>query len=216
MQFFLNAVTNGGNLSSIRVKGLINIGKEQSMDDQQIIDLYWARSENAISETAKKYGKYCHAIAYHILHNDEDSEECVNDTYLNAWEAMPPHRPHRLSAFLGKITRNLSLDRYKRLAAEKRGSGQVPLALNELLECVPTADSTEKVVDDLALTESLNRFLGTLSVDSRKIFLRRYWYLIPVKEIAADFSISESKVKMSLLRSRKELKQFLEKEGITL
>jgi RNA polymerase sigma-70 factor (ECF subfamily) len=198
------------------MKGLINIGKEQGMDDQQIIDLYWARSENAISETAEKYGKYCHTIAYHILHNDEDSEECVNDTYLRAWEAMPPQRPHRLSAFLGKITRNLSLDRYKRLAAEKRGSGQVPLALDELLDCVPTGDSAEKTVDDLALTESLNRFLGTLSVDSRRIFLRRYWYLTPVKEIAADCSISESKVKMSLLRSRKELKKFLEKEGIAL
>jgi RNA polymerase sigma-70 factor (ECF subfamily) len=198
------------------MKGLINIGKEQGMDDQQIIDLYWARSENAISETAEKYGKYCHTIAYHILHNDEDSEECVNDTYLRAWEAMPPQRPHRLSAFLGKITRNLSLDRYKRLAAEKRGSGQVPLALDELLDCVPTGDSAEKTADDLALTESLNRFLGTLSVDSRRIFLRRYWYLTPVKEIAAEASISESKVKMSLLRSRKELKKFLEKEGIAL
>jgi RNA polymerase sigma-70 factor (ECF subfamily) len=198
------------------MKGLINIGKEQGMDDQQIIDLYWARSENAISETAEKYGKYCHTIAYHILHNDEDSEECVNDTYLRAWETMPPQRPHRLSAFLGKITRNLSLDRYKRLAAEKRGSGQVPLALDELLDCVPTGDSAEKTADDLALTESLNRFLGTLSVDSRRIFLRRYWYLTPVKEIAAGCSISESKVKMSLLRSRKELKKFLEKEGIAL
>jgi RNA polymerase sigma-70 factor (ECF subfamily) len=198
------------------MKGLINIGKEQGMDDQQIIDLYWARSENAISETAEKYGKYCHTIAYHILHNDEDSEECVNDTYLRAWEAMPPQRPHRLSAFLGKITRNLSLDRYKRLAAEKRGSGQVPLALDELLDCVPTGDSAEKTADDLALTESLNRFLGTLSVDARRIFLRRYWYLTPVKEIAAEASISESKVKMSLLRSRKELKKFLEKEGIAL
>jgi RNA polymerase sigma-70 factor (ECF subfamily) len=117
---------------------------------------------------------------------------------------------------LGKITRNLSLDRYKRLAAEKRGSGQVPLALDELLDCVPTGDSAEKTADDLALTESLNRFLGTLSVDSRRIFLRRYWYLTPVKEIAAGCSISESKVKMSLLRSRKELKKFLEKEGIAL
>jgi RNA polymerase sigma-70 factor (ECF subfamily) len=129
---------------------------------------------------------------------------------------MPPQRPHRLSAFLGKITRNLSLDRYKRLAAEKRGSGQVPLALDELLDCVPTGDSAEKTADDLALTESLNRFLGTLSVDARRIFLRRYWYLTPVKEIAAEASISESKVKMSLLRSRKELKKFLEKEGIAL
>jgi RNA polymerase sigma-70 factor (ECF subfamily) len=186
------------------------------MDDTKIIDLYWARSENAISETATKYGKYCRTIAYNILRNNEDSEECVSDTYLRAWEAMPPQRPRRLQAFLGKITRNLSLDRYKRLSAEKRGGGEVPVALDELLECIPAENSTEKAIEDIALTESLNRFLGTLSTESRRIFLRRYWYLTPVKEIAKEYSIGESKVKMSLLRSRKELKQFLEKEGITL
>lgn len=186
------------------------------MDDQHIVDLYWARSENAISETAKKYGKYCHYIAFHILHNHEDCEECVNDTYLKAWHNIPPHRPTMLSTFLGKITRNLSLHKYEKYTAQKRGGGQVPLALEELQECVPTSNNTEHVIDDLMLAEILNRFLRDLPTDTRKIFVQRYWYLMSVKEIAADCHISESKVKVSLFRTRNELKQILEKEGISL
>lgn len=184
------------------------------MEDRQIVDLYWARSESAISETADKYGRYCHSIAYNILHNNEDSEECVNDTYLNAWEAMPDQRPRKLSAFLGKITRNLSLNRWELYNAEKRGSGQIPLALDELQECIPSPDSANQMVDDLMLVEIFNQFLASLSKQKRMIFIRRYWYLSPIAEIAADYSISESKVKMSLLRSRNALKQVLEKEGI--
>lgn len=186
------------------------------MEDKEIVDLYWARSERAISATADKYGRYCHAIAYRILQSREDSEECVNDTYLNAWGAMPPARPNRLSTFLGKITRNLALNRWESNTAKKRGSGQVALVLDELQECVPAPDCTEEVVDDLALAEAFNRFLVSLSTESRKIFMRRYWYMSSVKEIAADYAISQSKVKMSLLRSRKALKRFLEKEGVDL
>lgn len=186
------------------------------MEDRQIVDLYWARSESAISETAEKYGRYCHYIAYNILHNNEDSEECVNDTYLNAWGAMPDQRPNKLSAFLGKITRNLSLNRWERYNAEKRGAGQIPLALDELHDCIPSPDSANQIVDDLALVELFNRFLASLPKEKRKIFIRRYWYLSPIAEIAADYSMSESKVKMSLLRSRNALKQVLEEEGIDL
>ena len=186
------------------------------MEDAQIVDLYWARSETAISETAEKYGRYCHAIAFNILHNDADSEEIVNDTYMKAWNAMPDARPRRLGAFLGRITRNLSLNRLEQLGADKRGAGQVPLALEELEDCIPAAGSAEQIIDDLALTDVLNRFLSSLPAEKRLIFLRRYWYLSPVAEIAEDLSLSESKVKMSLLRSRKELKLFLEKEGVDL
>lgn len=186
------------------------------MDDKQILDLYWARSENAISETASKYGRYCHYIAHNILHNDEDSEECVNDTYLKAWETIPPKRPEQLATFLGKITRNLSLDRYRHSTTKKRGCGQVSLVLDELQECVPAAGSVEQVIDDLVLQETLNRFLSYLPTETRKIFMRRYWYLCSIKEIAADFGISESKTKMLLLRSRNQLKKLLEKEGIAL
>ncbi len=186
------------------------------MEDSQIIDLYWARSESAILETERKYGRYCYHIAYNILHSNEDSQECVNDTYLNAWRAMPDQRPGRLAAFLGKITRNLSLNRWDESHAKKRGSGQVPLALDELQACVPASDQTEQVVEDIVLADVFNRFLASLPKEKRIIFMRRYWYLSSISEIAEDFSISESKVKMSLHRSRKALKQALEEEGISL
>lgn len=186
------------------------------MEDSKIIELYWSRSESAIAESSRKYGSYCRYIAYNILHNNEDSEECVNDTYLRAWNAMPPQRPNKLSAFLGKITRNLSLNRLEKQSAKKRGEGQVPLALEELSECIPSAASVEQAVDDILLTEALNGFLAGLSEDKRKIFMRRYWYLCSVKEIASDFNMSESNVKVTLFRLRGELKQILEKEGIVL
>ena len=191
-------------------------GKEVRVEDKQIIDLYWSRAETAISETAKKYGRYCHSIAFNILHSHEDSEECVNDTFFNAWRAIPPQHPGKFAAFLDTITRHLSLNKWEQYSAEKRGRGQVPLVLEELNDCIPASENVEQVVDDLALTELLNRFLGTLSTDSRKIFMRRYWYMNTIKEIAKGYSMSESKVKMSLLRSRKELKQLLEKEGFDL
>lgn len=186
------------------------------MDDKQIVDLYWERSETAISETAKKYGRYCHYIAFNILHNDADSEECVNDTYLNAWKSMPPHRPSALKTFLGKLTRNLSLNRYKQLTAEKRDNGRMPLIIDELHECLPATKSTENIIDDITLADAFNSFLASLSVEQRKIFMRRYWYLSSVKEIATDYGMGESKVKMSLLRSRNKLKELLEKEGIAI
>ncbi|WP_031474308.1 RNA polymerase sigma factor [Agathobaculum desmolans] len=186
------------------------------MDDKQIIDLYWDRSESAISETANKYSKYCNSIAFNILHNNEDSEECVNDTYMRAWAAIPPQCPNRLSTFLGKITRNLALNRYDQYSAAKRGYGQMPLALEELQDCIPSANSVEQTIEDAALVEVINRFLADLPADTRKIFMRRYWYLSPIKEIADDYNFSESKVKMILLRSRNKLKQILEKEDIAL
>ena len=195
---------------------LFSVRKEAAMDDNRIIELYQARSEHAITATADKYGRYCYSIAYNILHNNEDSEECVNDTYLNAWNSIPPHNPSRLSTFLGKITRNLSLKRYETYTAQKRGNGQIPLVLDELLSCVPASYSIEKVIDDAALVETLNLFLASLPENTRKLFVRRYWYLSPVKEIARDFHLTESNVKVTLFRIRNQLKQYLEKEGISL
>lgn len=186
------------------------------MDDRQIIDLYFERSETAISETADKYGKFCHYIAYHILFSEEDSEECVNDTYLRAWNSMPPQRPDQLKSFLGKITRNLALDKYRYHNREKRGKGQTYFALEELMECVPASEDVEHVVSELELQEVLNGFLEGLPAEKRKIFLRRYWYLSSIKEIASDFAMSESKVKTTLHRMRKDLGRILEKEGIVL
>lgn len=186
------------------------------MEDNQIIDLYWARSENAITETANKYGSYCHTVAYNILKNNEDSEECVNDTYRKAWDAIPPQRPQILRAFLGKITRNLSLNCYDKRLAEKRGAGQLPAALEELEWCIPARNDVEQIIDDLALTQLLNDFLANLPTETRKIFLRRYWYLDSITEIAEAFSISESKVKTTLFRARNKLKLRLEKEGVAV
>ena len=184
------------------------------MEDNQIIRLYCERSEEAIRQTAAKYGNYCHTIAYNILHNLEDSEECVSDTWLRAWNVIPPQHPQFLSAFFARITRNLALNRYAWDHAQKRGGDVLYMTLEELSECVGTYD-TDAVSDD-ELAKVMNRFISGLSKESRKIFLRRYWYMDTVKEIAKAYGIGESKVKMSLSRSRKRLKEMLEKEGISL
>lgn len=186
------------------------------MEDKQIIALYWARSEQAIRASERKYGSYCHRIAHNILACREDCDECVNDTWLRAWESMPPQKPLKLSAFLGRITRNLALNRLERRNTQKRGGGRVELALEELMECVPGPDDTAQIVDALALTDLLNRFLAGLSREARTIFLRRYWYLCSIQEIARMGRVSQSKVKMTLLRCREGLRRMLEEEGFAL
>ena len=186
------------------------------MEDKDIIRLYLERSEKAITETALKYGALLSRIAYGILRSREDAEECVNDTYMRAWNSIPPNEPKRLSAFLGRIARNLSLNRYEQRTALKRGGGSRELALEELEECVPTAENVQSEVEDGELAELINSFLDGLPRESRIIFMRRYWYFCTVSEIAEDMHFGESKVKMSLHRTRKKLKQFLEKKGVTL
>jgi len=184
------------------------------MEDKEIVELFWSRSEDAIYETTKKYGKYCYAIAYGILQNHEDAKECVNDAYFQMWDTIPPQKPSRLSTFIGKITRNLALNKWEYYNAKKRGMGEVPLVLEELQECIPNGNCVEEVVDKLYLEEIFNDFLAKLPKEKRMIFLRRYWYLSSIKEIARDFSMSESKAKMLLLRLRNEFREFLEKEGV--
>lgn len=186
------------------------------LDDARIIELFWERSETAVAETEEKYGKYCRYIAYGILRDKAETEECVNDTWLSAWNSIPPTRPNKLSAFLGRITRNLSLNRRDKRLAKKRGGGRTALVLDELAECIPAPKNADRVVENIALTDALNRFLKSLTEEKRRIFLRRYWYMSPVKEIADEYGLTESKVKMTLLRTREELKAFLEKEEIYL
>lgn len=185
------------------------------MQDNEIVDLYWARSENAIAQTNVKYGSYCRKIAMNIVANNEDSEECVNDTYMSAWNSMPEERPNLLAPFLAAITRNHALDLYRKSHSQKRGAGEVPLALDELLE-VAGSSSTEDQVDLSLLTGHINSFLAGLETDNRKIFVRRYFYVDPLADIAAALGMSESGVKSQLFRTRQKLKEFLEKEGYEL
>ena len=186
------------------------------MEDNGIVDLYWERSETAISETSKKYSRYCRFISFNILRNNEDAEECVNDTYLRAWNAMPPNRPNCLATFLGKITRNLSLDKFKKYNAEKRGLGQTELVLSEVDDCVPSSSTVEQDIAEKELVEILDRFLENLPKEKRIMFMQRYWYLMPIKEIAERSGESESQVKSALFRTRNNLKTILEKEGVLL
>ena len=184
------------------------------MDDNAIMDLYWARSEKAISETAARYGSYCYGIAYNILSNREDSEESVNDTYLAAWNTMPPRRPSLLGAFLGKLTRYISLDRWKQRSCLKRGGGEVALCLEELEDCISGRESTEDAVIRKETIASVNRFLDSLSETERRVFLCRYWYLDSVDDIAKRFGFSQSKTASMLHRIRGKLNKQLEKEGL--
>lgn len=183
------------------------------MEDQKIIDLYWQRSEQAIQETDSKYGGYCYCIAYNILANREDSEESVSDTYLAAWRAIPPKRPGILQAFLGKITRHLSIDRWRRRTAEKRGGGEIVLALEELEDCLSDGLSAEDAVQKKELTVFINRFLDALPETERNVFLCRYWYVDAVQDIADAFGFSVGKVNSMLFRTRQKLRRALEKEG---
>ena len=184
------------------------------MDDTQIVELYWTRKECAIEETATKYGSYCYSIAQNILHNTDDAKECVNDTWLSAWNSMPPHRPSVLSTFLGKLTRRISIDRWRHLNAKKRGDGQLPLVLAELEDCVSDGKSIEEEAERRILAEVINSFVKSLPETEQKVFLCRYWYMDSVSSIATRFRFSESKVKSMLFRSREKLRVRLEKEGL--
>lgn len=185
------------------------------MHDEDIIALYWVRSESAIAETASVYGKYCHKIAMNILANNEDADECVNDTYAHAWLAIPPERPNKLSAFLGRITRNLALHIWEKYRSQKRGGGQLEAVLSELEELLADrCPSVEKQVEAAGITDALNHFLAEQPEINRRIFVRRYWHTDCLEKIAADNKISLSKAKSILHRMRKKLRIRLEEEGI--
>jgi len=185
------------------------------MEDSQIIELYWQRSESAIEETSHKYGKLCRHIALNIVGNFSDAEECENDTYIAAWNAIPPTRPNSLSAFLSKITRNIALNRYEYNKAQKRNH-EFDLILSELEECIAAPKTVEQAYEEGMVAELIDDFLAGLSKEKRVIFVRRYWYSDPVKDIAKRMKISESKVKTSLFRTRKELQQYLAAKGIVV
>lgn len=183
------------------------------MEDAKIVQMYWDRDPEAISVTAQKYGSYCSSIAKNILGNNEDAEECVNDTYLNAWNAMPPHRPGILATFLGKITRNLAFNRYKYNRAEKRGDGETILVLGELSECVSGKNNVEEEMEYRELVKAINIFVETLTPVKRSIFVCRYWYTDSVSDIAARLGMREGTVSMTLNRLRAKLHKYLSERG---
>ena len=183
------------------------------MDDDKIITLYWNRSEQAIRESSVKYGAFCHAIAQNILVSGSDAEECVNDTWLRAWNAMPPQKPSYLRAFFGRITRNLSFDRWKALHTQKRGGGQIELVLDELAECVSGRSDPAGQVEARELAETVDRFLRSLPKPKRDLFLLRYWYADSIASIAQQTGKSENLVSVTLHRIRADLKAYLTERG---
>lgn len=183
------------------------------LDDEKIIDLYWERSENAISETDKKYRSRCLAVANNILHNMSDSEECLNDTYMTAWNTMPPERPSFLAAFLCRIIKNLSLKKYSYLHREKRNADSA-VSIDELSECVSDDECTEESYDVKELTKALNEFLMAQTPERRVIFVRRYWFYDSLSQIAEQCGITENKASVTISRMRQQLRKYLEERGL--
>ena len=185
------------------------------MEDRDIVALYFARSENAIAETARKFGAYCRTIAYNILASRRDAEECENDTWLAAWNSMPPNRPARLAPYLGRITRNLAVDRYDQRRAQKRGDG-FDAVLDELADCLPAPGTVAGEVEAAETARQISDFLRAQPEQARRIFLRRYWYCDKTGDIARRYGITESKVRVTLHRMREKLKVYLEQQGVEL
>lgn len=186
------------------------------MEDEKIVSLYWQRSEDAIKETEEKYDRYLIKIAYNILNNHEDSRESVNDTYLAAWESMPPHKPTALSTYLAKLTRRISIDIFRHRNRQKRQGSEYAISLSELGECVSGGNTTEEIVNVKLLADAIGIYLRTLPEDARNLFIGRYYYLDSLKEAAAYCSMTESKAKSLLHRTRLGLKEHLTKEGFDL
>ena len=184
------------------------------MEDKKIIELYFDRDESALSETDKKYGRYCYSIAYNILSDHEDSRESVNDTYLGAWNTIPPKRPPILSTFLGRITRNIAFKRYREKAAAKRGGGVVAVSLDELSECIASSDTVEREFERQELTRIVDGFLRALPEEERNVFIRRYWYCDEISAIAKRYGATKGKIKMMLSRTRGKLANQLRKEAL--
>ncbi len=186
------------------------------MEDRDIIKLYTARSETAITETNIKYGTYCRSIAFHILGNSEDADECVNEALWNVWNSVPPQIPRDFRAYFAKITRNISLNRLEKQRAQKRGGKEMELVFEELSNCISDQSNFQSISDDIVIRETLNRFLKTLSEKERWMFVRRYWYADSVGDIARKLRMSENHVRVVLHRVRRKLKTVLEKEGVVI
>ena len=197
------------------MKGLMSKGERMNKrTDSEIIELYWNRDESAIRETETKYGNYCFAVANNILENHEDAEECLSDTWLTAWNTIPPKRPKLLKLFLAKITRRNAFDKYRHDTAAKRGGGEITQSLDELTDCLPAPSNLETELSEQEMKTCINAFLVSLPERDADVFLRRYFYVESVPEIAKRYAMKESNVLMVLSRTRKKLEQHLIKEGM--
>lgn len=186
------------------------------MEDNQILELYFNREEQAIEETKRKYGKRLYMTARNVLYNNEDAEECVNDTLMKAWAVIPPSRPTLFGAFLAKISRNLAINKWEAKSAAKRGGGETPLVLEELEEVIPSGDSPEQAYEARQVTDEINSFLKNCDKVTRVVFVRRYFYGESIKDISKRYKMTESKVKSLLFRTRKKLRLHLEKEEVII
>lgn len=185
-----------------------------AMDDRSIIALFQKRDEKAIKETDAKYGGYIYTVSYNILRNNEDSEECKNDTYLDTWYSIPPANPTFFSAFLAAIARRISIDMLRRKSADKRGGGETVISINELDECIPSDKNINDELENERIAKIISDFLGSLPADECDVFMRRYWYFDTIEEICTAYGFGKSKVKTMLMRTRKKLRSHLEKEGV--
>lgn len=183
------------------------------MEDNEIVRLFLERNEDALSAASVKYKNYCFAIALNILGSREDAEECFNDTLLKAWDLIPPHKPKVLSTFLGKITRNIAIDRHRQTLAEKRGGGEAAMAFDELAEIISGNLDVESEMERGELLREINDFLGRLPAQKRNIFMCRYWYYDSIRNIATAFGLSESNVSVILNRTRHKLRDHLKRKG---
>lgn len=186
------------------------------MNDCEIVDLYFKRDECAIAETDKKYGRYLSSVSYNILHDVADAEECKSDAYVRTWESIPPERPLIFKAFIAKIVRNISINRYLYKRREKRGGGECELVLDELLDVVPDSECDSSVDEGITVRDALNSFISSLPYRTRVIFVRRYWYVMPISEIAVKMELSESNVKAILMRTREKLRRHLRDKGVVV
>ena len=186
------------------------------MDDDKIVELYWQRNESAINETKVKYGNYCRSVAYRILNNNEDAEECENDTYLEVWKTIPPQKPKILSAYLGMIARQKAIDKWRKKTADKRGGGEFQLSLNELEYCISDKNIITEEIETKEIAGKISEFLRTLPSNECNVFLRRYWYFDSINDICKRYGYGQSKVKMMLKRTREKLVSYLEKEGMLI
>lgn len=186
------------------------------MEDKLLIDGLFARDERSLARLEEKYSGYCYTVAYAVVRCREDAQECVGDAMLGVWNSIPPNRPENLGAYVGRIARNSALNMLKARRSKKRGEKNVALALDELSECIPSAENTEQQADTVLLREAVNGFLDSLERERRIVFIQRYWYMLGISEIAAERGMTEGAVKMSLKRTRDSLKIFIEKEGFTV